>query len=75
MAVAGSTAPAQHIARVDGRYYVIHAENRPTDVLQSVELAKTALLSGQSVWIRADDRVKLAAELRTDIRSIRLKGA
>jgi hypothetical protein len=73
MAVAGNSEPALHIARVNGHYYVIHGENRPAHTLLDVDAARKALLNGSNVWIRASDRVLLAAELKTDIRSIQTK--
>lgn len=73
MAVSGNTAPALLIVRVNGKYYVQRGENRPTHTLADVEAARTALLSGSNAWIRASDRAFLAAELRTDIRSIQTK--
>lgn len=75
MAVAGNTAPALHVAKVNGHYYVIHGENRPTETLADVETARTALLSGSNAWIRATDRASLAAALKTDIRSIQTREA
>lgn len=74
MAVAGGAVPALHIARVNGRYCVIHAEGRPADILCTVAEAKTQLLSGQSAWIKSSERALLAAELKADIRSIQTRG-
>lgn len=72
MAVAGNTAPALLVARIDGRYWIQHRENRPTSILANVEAAVTHLRSGVNVWIAASDREALEREMGVPIRSIQV---
>lgn len=74
MAVAGTSAPALKVARVNGHYYIVHSEGRPVEILADVDTAATLLLSGASVWIKAADRASLAAALKADIRSVKTRG-
>ena len=75
MAVAGGTAPALMVARIDGRYWIMHRENRPTDILADVEAAATYLLSGVTAWIAATDRAALEQAMNTPIRAIQTRGS
>lgn len=73
MAVAGETAPAQKVVRMDdGHFYSLHTENRPSSVLTGYEDAATLLWSGVSVWIRSDERGLLEEKLGRRVWPIQL---
>lgn len=74
MAVAGGGIPAQHIVRIDGRYWIMHSQYRLASVLADVEAATTLLRSGENVWIRSIDHARLEQEMGVKILSIHKRG-